>query len=303
VKRRRRLVLIVGGTLAALVLVLNVLSAFIATRPALQSRLFGQNKRDPQSPEDLGLPFERVTYGKGLWGWWIPAERQKGVVVMVHGFGLSDAPIRFGPAPLVPLAGALRPHGFSSLIINLGYATGAHHYTGGRKEAADIDQAVKWLLDRKCAPVAVWGFSAGGHDALIAAAANDGITGVAADSAFVDTGEIVKQQAALTVHLPRAFLSLTPRLFSAFGGRDVDVGHAWERARRKPVLLIHGVADTSISPSNSRRLAKITDGELWIVDGAAHTEAYNVEPDEYVARALMFLGTVTSLRRSPHGCD
>src|SRR4029077_11327670 len=114
------------------------------------------------------------------------------------------------PEPLLPLAAALHVMGYSSLIINLGYATGAHHYTGGRAEARDIGRAVAWLSKRRCGPVVVWGFSAGAHDALIAAAMTKDVAGVAADSAFVNTGQIVQQQAAIVLHLPRSFLFLTP---------------------------------------------------------------------------------------------
>jgi len=297
-----RLLLKAGGILGALILLLNVVSAFMATRPALQARLFGQNNRHARTPEDIGVPYERVSYGTKRWGWWIPAKHSKGAVILVHGFGLSEEPIRFAPEPLVPFAGALHAHGFSTLLINLGYATGAHHYTGGRSEAADIADAVDWLSERRCAPVVVWGFSAGGHDALIAAAKTPGIAGVAADSAFVDTAEIVQQQAAIVVHLPRPFLALTPWLFSVFGGRDVDVGRAWQREPKKPALIIHGAADSSISPSNARRLEKITGGDLWMVDGADHVDAYNVAQVEYVSRATAFLGRVIAHSESP-GCE
>src|SRR5688572_3068811 len=124
----RRRVVAVGAIAGVLFLVLNSLAAFMATRPALQARLFGSPDRRPQDPEDIGLPYERVTYASDRWGWWIPAESSKGVVVIVHGFGLSKEPIRFAPQPLVQFAGDLYARGFSTFLINLGYATGAHHY-------------------------------------------------------------------------------------------------------------------------------------------------------------------------------
>lgn len=281
--------LVLVGALGLLLILVNVASAFVATRPNLQARLFGQNNQEAHTPADVGLRYERVEYAKDRWGWWVHAEHARGVVIIVHGFGLSKEPIRFAPEPLMPVVGALHARSFDALVINLGYATGAHHYTGGRAEAADIAGAVAWLSERGCHPAVVWGFSAGAHDALIAAAKTKGIAAVVADSAFVDTGEIVKQQAALAVHLPRPFLSLTPWLFRVFGGRDLDVEAVWEHASPKPALIIHGNADSAISPANAHRLAKITGGELWMVDGAGHTDAYKVAGSEYTSRGITFL--------------
>jgi uncharacterized protein len=193
----------------------------------------------------------------------------------------------------VPFAADLHKLGYSSLMINLGYATGAHRYTGGAEEANDISTAVAWLKkEHGCGRAVVWGFSAGGHDSLIAGAKEDDIAGVVSDSAFANTGEIVKQQAAIAVHLPQPFLALTPSLFGLFGAREVDVASAWEGAERKPVLVIHGDADEAIAPENGRRIAEATGGELWMVEGADHTDAYDVAKEEYITRMRAFLRDV-----------
>lgn len=286
---RSRLVL-VGGIGGVLLVVLNVGSAFIATRPSVQVRLFGGD--DGDGPRGDAMDAERVEYGPGRTAWWMPAERSSAVVVIVHGFNLSAEPIMDDPAPILPFARALRRHGYSCLLVNLGYATGAHRYTGGREEARDIDRAVAWAKAEAAGPIALWGFSDGGHHALVAAATNDDIAGVATDSAFADTGEIVQQQAALVVHLPKLLLSLVPPSFRALGGADLDVGDAWT-ATGKPVLVVHGTEDTAISPTEAMRLGRITGGEVWMVDGADHVDAFRVDEGRYMDRALAFLGRIS----------
>ncbi|MEY2426518.1 MAG: hypothetical protein QOI61_2090 [Actinomycetota bacterium] len=278
-----------AGGLVVLLVIGNSLVAFIATRPRLQARLFGQTNRAELQPEALGLGYEHVEYGDGLWGWWIPARRSTTNVVLVHGFGLSAEPIKFAPEPLLGFAATLGDLGFSSLVINLGYATGTHPYSGGGAEADDIVQAVDWLEQRHSAPVAVWGFSAGGHDALVAAAKDTRIMGVAVDSAFTHTGEIVQQQAARTLKAPRWLFVLTPLFLKAFGGRDLDVAAVWASSPRKPTLIIHGASDEAIDPSEAHRLQTITNGDIWIVPAAGHVDSYRVATEDYAAHASAFL--------------
>jgi fermentation-respiration switch protein FrsA (DUF1100 family) len=281
-------VLVALALVGALVLVGNVAAGFMATRPRLQARLFGQNNTESLRPEDIGLPYERVDYAPGLWGWWIPATEGVATAVLVHGFGLSDEPIVCAPEPLLAFAASLRAHRINSLVVNLGYATGTHSFSGGRREARDIAQAARWATDRAGVPVVLWGFSAGGHDALIAAT-TEGVAGVAADSAYADTARVVRQQAARTVGLPEWLFAFTPWSFRLFGGRDVSVRRVWPRSNAVPALLIHGTNDEAIAPAQAEVLGAITGGEVWMVAGAGHVDAYRVATDEYVARAVAFI--------------
>lgn len=284
-----RSAVVLAGGLIAIFVTGNAVLAFTATRPRLQARLFGQKPRAELLPDALGLDYEQVAYGDGLWGWWIPAPRSKGNVVVVHGYGISEEQIKFAPEPLLSFAATLRDLGFSSLLINLGYATRTHPYSGGGAEADDIMQAVDWLHQAHPAPVALWGFSAGGHDALVAAAKDPRVVGVAVDSAFAHTGEIVQQQAARILKAPHWLFVLSPLFLKTFGGRDLDVADVWASSLRKPVLIIHGVADEAINASEAQRLRAVTNGDIWIVPEAGHVDAYRVATDDYVAHAKAFL--------------
>ncbi len=48
-----------------------------------------------------------------------------------------------------------------------------------------------------------------------------------------------------------------------------------------------GTADTRVLPEHALRLkaaARDPGTQLWLVDGAGHTEAFKLHPDEYVRR-------------------
>jgi len=59
-------------------------------------------------------------------------------------------------------------------------------------------------------------------------------------------------------------------------------------ATKTPVLLIHGAADSNISPSASKALyeAGRDHAELWIVPGAEHCGASSVQPNEFRRRVV-----------------
>src|SRR5919202_143779 len=68
------------------------------------------------------------------------------------------------------------------------------------------------------------------------------------------------------------------------------------RIAPRPILLIHGDADTRIPLEHSRRLfaaAHNPAAELWIVPGAGHVLAFTVAPETYAARVLDFFGRAT----------
>ena len=49
-----------------------------------------------------------------------------------------------------------------------------------------------------------------------------------------------------------------------------------------PTLVIQGTADKTVDVGNGPSLAKVTHGQLWQVEGAGHTKANQVLPDEYI---------------------
>src|SRR5262249_48115894 len=59
---------------------------------------------------------------------------------------------------------------------------------------------------------------------------------------------------------------------------------------QRPVLMIHGGADTYVKPDLAHAMFDLVKGpkEFWLVDGAKHNQAFNMVNEEYQQRVLRF---------------
>ena len=168
--------------------------------------------------------------------------------MFVHGYAPIHDPRSGDPAPMLELAAQFHEWGFSSLVINLGYATGAHPFSGGALEADDVTGAVRWSQTQGSAKVAVWGFSAGGSAALLASARGAPVVAVAADSAFADAPNLIVGQIAKVTHLPSQLFVLVPPMMSIVASPGpVDLDDEFRRHPiAVPVLLFQGTRDRAV---------------------------------------------------------
>jgi pimeloyl-ACP methyl ester carboxylesterase len=174
-------------------------------------------------------------------------------------------------------------------------------------EVTDTEAAVEYLKGRPDADprgVGFFGISKGAGAGIIAACrdpfvrcfATDGLFGT-----FTTLTPYMKQWFRIyNTYFP---LELIPSWYVAWIGR---IGlRRIERARRchfpsleeamrqvapRPVLMIHGEADTYIKPDMARALFQLAGGprELWLVPGAKHNQALHVAGEEYRQRVLHF---------------
>ena len=59
-----------------------------------------------------------------------------------------------------------------------------------------------------------------------------------------------------------------------------------------PIFFINGSADTSVPPQDAYDLFAASNNpldEIWIADGAKHSQSYMTYPEEYVDRIVKFL--------------
>jgi uncharacterized protein len=261
------------------------------------------------APPEPDLPVEPVGFcsqdGTRLAGWFVPGDRS-GVVVLAHGYG-SDR------RELLPHAAFLYRAGYSLLLFDFrssGQSEG-RAVTIGALERLDLLGAVAYVrgrVDVGRSPIAVLGISLGAAVALLAAADSPAIAAVIAECPFTNLHSALARSFHYFTGLPAfPFAPLTVWLCERRLGiraRDVRPESAITRLGRRPVLLIHGLADTLIDPSNSRVLYERAGpaSELWLVEAAAHARAYERSPDDYRARVLAFLerafAVVTSDTRS-----
>ena len=271
------------------VVVGNVIVGYMATSLPAQRRFFGEGEARDRSPEDVGLDYDDITYGRGRTGWYVPARGDsRATVILVHGFELRPDSIRHSPNPLLEVAKMLNDNGFSVVVPRLGYATGAHPFSAGRLEADDVAEATTWAQKRSISPVVLWGFSAGAHAVLTAVRDGTSAQAAIADSGFADGAGIVQQQAARATHLPSwLFAGVQPVMRIITGHPPVDLTEP--ASAEIPVLVVHGADDTAIGVANLDTLTRSFAAESWVVDGVDHTRAFYERRAAYTERALLFI--------------
>ena len=231
-------------------------------------------------------------------------------IVLLHGYSGSIAPdlVEYGPF-LRTTAGVLgldfRGHG----------ASDDGPSTFGLLEVEDVAGALAWLGERGVTRVALVGSSMGGITAIASVVVLGDGSLAAADADVAATRHPVDAPRPRIVAVvgdsvaPELVEPIANRLpgparrFTAsrlFDGAADLLGadpRATEPARIValvepiPLLLIHGGADTTVSPEAGRRLAALAGphAEHWEVPGAEHAGAHGVAPQDYERRVTDFL--------------
>jgi acetyl esterase/lipase len=224
------------------------------------------------------------------------------VIVHVHGGGWRRGSRRH---PL-PLLGA----DFYDRLAARGFAVAAIDYrlSGEARFPAPLDDvrtAIGWVRDNAGSyrldgdRVFLWGDSAGGHLALLAALTGASVAGVVAwfpvtdlaglTSDVADAGGVPdpgpESREALLLGAPAASVPDLARQAS-------PVAHA--SAVASPVLLMHGAADVLVPPAQSIRLAEALRAaggsvELELVPGATHFWDGASDVGGIVRRSVQFL--------------
>ena len=122
-----------------------------------------------------------------------------------------------------------------------------------------------------------------------------------ADSSFADLPALVRWRIGSALHLRPGLHPVVagPIAWAALWytrlAHGVPLGSARPVARlaqaRVPVLVIHGTADRDIPVGDAQTLAAANPRlvSVWLVGGAAHTQAWAAASREYPERVLRFL--------------
>jgi pimeloyl-ACP methyl ester carboxylesterase len=256
--------------------------------------------------EDVRFPTED---GRNLVGCYLrtPGPR-KGVIL----FGLEFGSNRWA---CVPYCEHLREGGFDIFTFEFrsqgdsdpqpGYEPlqWVTHY-----EVRDVEAALRYLKQRPDADprgVGFFGISKGASAGLLAGSADPYVRCFVTDGAFATYTTMVpymrKWISIYSKHywlqnlLPEWFYGLYSypalgRIRRAKGCRFPHLERAIGRLAPRPLLMIHGGADTYIKPPMARALFERArpPKEMWLVDGAKHNQALQVAGDEYRRRVLDF---------------
>lgn len=253
-------------------------------------------RRSATSPADYGLTAEAISFktrdGLTLRGWFVPTPvHAKGTLVFSHGYAGECSPDLIY-VPFLNGAGYnvclfdYRGHGASE-----GKFTSLVHY-----ERGDLLDAIDFLNKKGVSRVGLIGFSMGGAIALATTPLCPNVVAVVSDCTFGELGAIIRN-AALQRGYPRpgaelvswlvellASLRVHANLFSADPIRTIA------KISPRPVLIMHGEADTAIPVREAYRLfsAAREPKELWVVPGAGHRQIEEILPIEYRRRLVEF---------------
>jgi len=283
-------------------ILLAVLVAWLVAPVARAYQLVAGRSSDPVAPQDLPVEDIRVDAsadsellqtGVELAGWTIHSVHGAPAVVLVHGFKTSRE-------EMLPWARFLHDAGYNVLLFDTrGCGKSGGSTVGlGATEPRDISLAVTLARDQfGTTKVAVLGISLGAGASILAAAKDQDISAVVADSAWTDQDLQLSRLSflplgAFRVPLPPYGIAAV----NAFVGADVGRARPLDAIAAispRPVLLIHSADDNNATtPVEGARRLFAAAGEpkdLWVAPRGGHVGAINAFPDEYHARVLAFL--------------
>jgi alpha-beta hydrolase superfamily lysophospholipase len=262
-------------------------------------------------PGDLGIRWEEVviksTDGLRLSCWLIPAEGiPKGTIVHLH--GVSECKI-VG----LPLAERLHRHGYNVFLYDSrrhGDSEGKY-CTYGFYEKHDTSTIISWLerrTDLKTGTIGLFGSSMGAAVAIQVAAIDKRVAVVVAESGFATLRTIFddyqKRMIKLPWHYLRNLVIVRSERKAHFKASSVSPMDA-VRDVHVPIFILHGTKDRLIKCSYSEQLYANTGEpkELWLIDGADHSNMAEVGGEEYYTRILDFFDRAIVGGRRPKAGD
>lgn len=241
------------------------------------------------TPWELELPQEEVSFrtadGITLRGWWLenPAARRTIVALSGHNGARHHA---------LGVGAALWRRGSNLLLFdNRGRGASEGEMTSlGYYEQFDARAAVEYALSRSLRPLGLHGFSMGGAVALIAAARDERVGAVVADSPFASQRALIRYSIRLRTRLPAFPLANLTESFLPYDVGAVEPIREVADISPRATLLIHGTDDRITNPEDSRALYAAAGGpkELWMPDGVEHCGAYFTDREAYSRRVGEF---------------
>ena len=267
-------------------LAVSLFTAEVLTRPHNHPPMI-----DPRavSPEAKAWSTQTAD-GLTLRGWYHPRRDSRHLVVMVHGlWSCWDEWAELGRD--------LHARGYHVLLFDLrGHGSSdPSRLFMGRRERGDLRAVLTWASAQGFTTDRIgWlGFSMGASTILMEAARNADIRVAVLDSPYGNLPELLNQQLTQHSGLPRWFnpgILTAARL--AFGVRTDDLvpvrsARAWGE---RPLLLIHGEADSTVPAEQARQLARAAGPTCRsvVLPGVEHVKAYETDPRGYVAAVDQF---------------
>ncbi len=222
------------------------------------------------------------------------AQGRDKAVVLLHGLDSCD-----WTGAHIPLAHEYLKKGFTVLVFDLRAQgkSGGDELGLGWRERGDVRAAVDILLQRGFKPghIGIHGTSFGAGTALLATAAIPEVGAVVADSAFADVRDLMIGELDRKVHFGALFapgVTVAARVIDGIDLAEIPPIAAVPRIAPRPIFFLHGTADQRIPVEHAKRLKAASrgpDDELWLLEGAGHTQGLSFDRAQYLERTTGFL--------------
>lgn len=257
-------------------------------------------------PRDVRLRHEEIAFaaadGLALRGWFLESPGARAIVVLVHDAEGTRSDPRMG---LLELQRDYVRRGFHVLSFDLrgrGESDGRRDCLGAA-ELADVSGAVAYArLRGGGASVVLHGFGAGASLALTAAARQEGVAAVIADSPASSMRDYVRRRHA---RAPRHLFALAAFLARRLHGADlgaVEPLRTMPSLADTPVMFVHCEDNPHVPIEHTLNLAaaSLNRGDVvWRERGVGHCGAYRANRASYLARCVAFIDRVVPARRQP----
>lgn len=295
-----------------LVLTALFLLLIIALAVALLSVYWGWNIVHPERkdikpftsnivPEYRNLSFNSKDASISLSGWLFSTDNSDKTVILAHGYGQNR--LQFGEQTL-DIIKSFQKEGYNILVFdfrNSGKSDGKIT-TMGFYEKEDLLGAVDYVKSQGAEHIVLMGFSTGASTCILAAADSSDVDAVIADSPFSDLRKYIGYSLSKKPFAPaipfNKTVSFSIELLAGINVDKVNPARELEKMTDPPILFIHSKDDKRIPVENSKKLYNIYSSknigktELWMPEGAGHTESYKKYPKQYMNKVFTFLERV-----------
>jgi pimeloyl-ACP methyl ester carboxylesterase len=238
--------------------------------------------------------WEEVTLqaraGGSFRGYFMPGTNGATVIIPPAG---SD-----GPNGALPTAEILLRHGYTVFTYESRPCAGIRPFSLGYQEVDEVADVLDYLLSRPDVDpqrIGIRGFSSAGAASIMATARLPALRAVVAEGGygdFIENGVVVRSQANLPTRLFwagfRGCMGLTYRVVTGYSIRVLSPVSVIGRIAPRPILLIYGAREPSLTSGRQQKAAAGSNAVLWIVEGAGHGQYLQVSPAEYESRVVGF---------------
>lgn len=240
--------------------------------------------------------FSSREEGIEIAGFYVPGEKNKPVVIVVHGLGSC----KHKTSTLVP-AGMLNKNGFHVLLIDVRDAGESTLEDGlsalGNEEYLDVLGAWDWLQTEKgfsSEQIGLMGNSMGAATSLIAFSKEPKLAAVFVDAPFDNATQITSEELERNGY-PQ-FLFYSGWIAGLLQGDNLLSVNPYEgitNAGKRPLFIIHSKADTRVGVQHSYQLRERAEKEkvnatFWILEDIEHVQTAGAFPEEYEEKITTF---------------